>query len=263
MCLILFAYKIHPHYPLILASNRDEYYSRPTQTAHFWPDQPHVLAGRDERHGGTWLGVTKQGRFATITNYRQGMEKHNPNRPSRGQLVSDYMTSDWTAEEFLNDVHEKATEYEGFNLLLGDPDKLFCYSNKESVIHPIQPGLYGLSNHLLETPWPKVLKGKEGFHQILNQNQTKFVPSLFHLLNDQTKAPDHELPDTGVGLEWERVLSSIFVSSPEYGTRSSTVLTFDKDHRVTFQEKSRDDKSEKWKLKEFELVLYSSTPSNT
>lgn len=240
MCLILFAYKIHPLYKLILAANRDEFYDRPTAPAHFWESAPDVLAGRDLAQGGTWLGVTRTGRFACVTNYR------DPDQPkgtvSRGNLVSDFLLGVETVIQYLQKVENEAEKYTGFNLLVGDfgqrKDEFAYLSNRGDGIKLLGAGLYGLSNHLLETPWPKVLKGKAGLAKIVIESEKVSLDSLFDVLQDRTLATDEDLPDTGIGLERERILSPMFIETPIYGTRSSSVVMVGNDNSLSFSEGS-------------------------
>ncbi|MBU5614409.1 NRDE family protein [Geomonas azotofigens] len=239
MCTLLLAYRAHPEYRLVIAANRDEYYQRPTRPAHFWEDAPHIFAGRDLVHGGTWFGVTATGRLAALTNYRDPSDLHRHGPSSRGQLVSGFLADEAGAEEYLARLRESGIPYGGYNLLVGDSERLFCYSNKSDRVLPIEPGIHGLSNHLLDTPWPKVCRGKSGLARILARGEA--VPEgLFALLADETHPPDRELPDTGVGLELERMLSPVFIRSAQYGTRSSTVLLVDHGGKATFIERSFD-----------------------
>jgi uncharacterized protein with NRDE domain len=236
MCLIIFAFQTHPRYKLILAANRDEYYHRPTAPAGWWEDARFLLAGKDLEAGGTWMGITKKGKLAALTNYR-GSESPKKDPSSRGTLVSQYLLSNIPGREYLEGVTAKSAQYNDFNLILGDMDKLFFYSNRQEEILQVPPGVHGLSNDSLDTPWPKVVKGKQLLEQqVLSQAEIS-LPSIFSLLEDTGMAPDQQLPDTGIGIEYERVLSSIFIKSPAYGTRSSTVLLVDKDNRVTFAER--------------------------
>ena len=237
MCLILFAYQYHPRYHLVLAANRDEFYARPTAPLDYWPDHPEVLAGRDLEQQGTWLGVGRQGRLAAITNYRDP-KSIKANAPSRGHLVSDFLTGTLHPEEYLQQIGESAGHYNGFNLLVGDADSLFYFSNRGGPPQELKPGLYGISNHLLDTDWPKIYRGKQALSQVLAQEQDLSPEKLFLLMQDQTVAPDNQLPDTGIARDWEAVLSAIFITSPHYGTRSSSVVLIDKDGRVGFDERT-------------------------
>jgi uncharacterized protein with NRDE domain len=237
MCLILFAYRWHPHYPLVLAANRDEFYDRPTAPLAFWPENLALLAGRDLAAGGTWLGVNRQGRLAAITNYRDPAN-FRPQAPSRGPLVSDFLQSQEPAQTYLQRLQLQADDYNGFNLLLGDDEGLHYYSNQGGEPRVLSPGLYGLSNHLLNTPWPKVERGKRDLAAALSRTAELVPETLWPVLGDRTPAPDEALPATGVSLEWERALSPLFIATPGYGTRSSTLLWIDPQHQVTVQEKS-------------------------
>lgn len=234
MCVIVVAWRVSADYPLVVAANRDELFQRPTAPASFWEDAPHVLAGRDLQAGGTWLGVTRGLRFAALTNIR---EPHlfNPEAPSRGMLVSDFLTGRRRSDTYLRSVARVGKQYNGFNLLAADRDSLYYYSNRGDAPRELPPGIYGLSNNQLDTPWPKTEAAKSFFAHALRS-----LPDLepcFRLLSDDEMARDEELPDTGVGLEWERVLSAIFVKSPEYGTRSSTILAVRADNSVRFVER--------------------------
>jgi len=237
MCLINFHFQEHPNYKLIVAANRDEFYKRPTASAHFWEDEPDLLAGRDLLQKGTWLGVTKHGRFAALTNYRDpahmGIGKF-----SRGEIVRSYLTEDINSKVFLESLHKRKDNYTGFNLLVGNPDELFYYSNIQKEIIEVSAGIHGLSNHLLDTPWPKVTKGKQALkNYIMNQEKVK-LDDLFSILSDEEIADDSELPKTGVSLEIERKLSPLFIKTPNYGTRSSSILTVDNDNNFTFAERT-------------------------
>ena len=237
MCLILFAWQVHREYPLIVAANRDEFFARPTQAAHFWPDAPQLLAGRDLNAGGTWMGVTRQGRFAAITNYRD-MRREHASTHSRGQRVADFLRSTESPKEWLRQDADVGARYNGYNLLLGDSRELWWSSNIDTTPRQLTPGVYGLSNHLLDSPWPKVGTGKTAMARALErlpEIQPLFDP-LFDLLHDTQTYPDASLPDTGIGLEWERLLSSAFIATPIYGTRSSTVLLMQRDLGLLFDE---------------------------
>lgn len=235
MCLIVFSYKQHTQYPLIFAANRDESYERPTRSAQFWDENPTILAGKDLQAGGTWMGVNKNGEFSAITNYRDpNIQKENP--PSRGQLVLDFLTNDSTPAMYLNKLQARANQFMGFNLLAGSPNELYYYSNQQEKILFLNKGLYGLSNHLLETPWPKVRRAKEKMRTIVTDNNISPAP-LFDLLADDLEAPDEELPNTGIPKNIEKKVSPIFIKSDDYGTRCSTVLLVDHNGQVTFAER--------------------------
>ena len=235
MCLILFAYDCHPHYYLAVAANRDEYYHRPSLPAAFWPEFPSLLAGKDLKMGGTWLGITTTGRFAAITNYRE--KAIHPRIFSRGQLVREYLCSSKPPHEYISSLKNGGSEFNGFSLLMGYNQSLYYYSNREKVLSKIEKGCHGLSNNLLDVPWPKVRKGLEALTGCLHYKEG-MEERLFAILADKEQAPDHELPQTGVSLEWERILSPAFVVSPNYGTRCSTVLLIDRRGHVRFWERS-------------------------
>jgi len=229
MCLIALAYKVHPRFPLILAANRDEFLDRPTEPAHWWKDAPDILAGRDQRAGGTWLGFTRNGRFAAITNYRE-MRMNFPAGPSRGVLVR---------EALEHGIDPKSTKaYAGFNLIYGSVNSLRYHNNIKGADEALTPGIHGLSNHFLNTPWPKVVKAEHGMKELLELPDADLPEALFTLLTDDAIAPDEKLPDTGLPLEMERAASSIFIRTPGYGTRCSTVLLVDAEGQVIFQELS-------------------------
>lgn len=233
MCLILLAWKVHPRYSLVVAANRDEFFARPAASADFWPDAPNVLAGRDLQGGGTWLGVTRAGRFAALTNYRDP-QRVRADAPSRGELVARFLRGSDSPQEFAAWLETAASACNGFNLIYGDTKELHYFSNCGDYPRRLKAGIYGLSNHLLDTPWPKVAKGKSSLAQAL-QALPDDAP-LMAMLRDDSLAADEELPRTGVSLEWERLLSAAFVRSPAYGTRSSTVLIMDADGLLRFDE---------------------------
>jgi uncharacterized protein with NRDE domain len=237
MCLVLLALDAHPDYLLIVAANRDEFYDRPTAEAEFWAESPSVLAGRDLEAGGTWLGVNRQGRFAAVTNYRQGQREGLAQR-SRGRLVSDYLTGDVGALEHVEGIRREAALYNGFNLLASDAAGLFYFSNREGRVRTLRPGVYGLSNHLLDTPWPKVVSTRSAFGALLSGGGSELTKDLFALLGNRDQASDDQLPATGVGPEWERLLSSAFIVSQDYGTRSSTVVLIGRDGSIAFTERT-------------------------
>jgi len=237
MCLLLFAFKTHPTYKLILAANRDEFYDRPTAPAEFWEEAPQLLAGRDLRAGGTWLGITRKGKIAAITNYRDPSSLKK-NAPSRGEIVNDFLLGHEDPDTYLNELSKKAAVYNGFNLILGEKGRLYWYSNRGEKPHHLSPGIYGLSNHLLDTPWPKVKMSKDALVRQISGEKNPPPEALFRILMDRTIPEDDHLPSTGVGLELERMLSPIFIQSSNYGTRSSTLLFIDHHDEVTFLERT-------------------------
>jgi uncharacterized protein with NRDE domain len=237
MCLILLAIQSHPAYKLVIAANRDEFYERPTAPAAFWDSEPGLLAGRDLRAGGTWLGITTKGRIAAITNYRDPSSMKN-DAPSRGSLVTDFLSGQQSPVDYLDDLKRAAHEYNGFNLIVGKKHELYWYSNREEGIRDLSTGIYGVSNRLLDTPWPKVTRGKKMISTLLYEEKDPSPETFFSMLADRSVPDDNKLPDTGVGLELERMLSPIFITSPDYGTRSSTLLFIDRHDRVIFIEKT-------------------------
>ncbi len=253
MCLILFAWKVHEEFPLILAANRDEFYERPTAPAAFWDGAPRLLAGRDLQEGGTWLGITRRGKLAALTNYRDPASLKS-NVPSRGHLVSDYLRGRQTPENYLRRIKPRAAQYNGFNLLVGDDSELFCFSNRDGLQKPA-PGIHGMSNHLLDTPWPKVERGKRALNDLITGGKAPSPEALLDLLADRSRPPDGRLPVTGVGLEWERILSPLFIESPIYGTRSSTVLTIDRRGHVTFIERVFNGGADPWVTSRFDFHI--------
>ncbi|MEW5890180.1 MAG: NRDE family protein [Pseudomonadota bacterium] len=240
MCLILLAWRVHPDYPLVVAANRDEFFARPTAPAGFWPDAPEVFAGRDLEAGGTWLGATRRGRFAALTNYRDPA-RNRSGTPSRGELVAAFLRGKAAPADYITRLRQRAGDYNGFNLLVGDGRDMYYFSNvaaESGHIGPLAPNVYGLSNHLLDTPWPKVARGKSALRAALDALPD--AEPLFDLLRDDRQAADEELPRTGVSLEWERLLSAAFIRAPAYGTRSSTVVLRDGAGNTTFIEQTWD-----------------------
>lgn len=243
MCLILLAYDAHPLYRLILAANRDEFFSRPTAPANFWENSPQILAGRDLKGGGTWLGLTRNGRIAAITNYRDPISERR-DAPSRGGLVSGFLRSSMSVEDYLALLRRDGTNFNGFNLIFGDMKRLCWFSNHSAFPQFLEPGIHGLSNHLLDTPWPKVSQGKDALERLAAPGKNIEPDELFDILARRTRAPDNLLPDTGVGIELERLLSPIFISTATYGTRSSTIILINRDGEVIFIEKTYKGQSE-------------------
>ncbi|MFW6428772.1 MAG: NRDE family protein [Desulfosalsimonas sp.] len=237
MCLISIAIDSHPAYPLIVAANRDEFYSRPTEPLGFWEENPGILAGRDLQSGGTWLGVTEKGKIGAVTNFRDPGSM-TPWGESRGQLVRNYLEGDTPPAEYLAEVEKNKNSYSGFNLVLGDTGQLWWYSNKNGGIVKLSAGIHAISNHLLNTPWPKVEKIKRKIYDLISNRDTIDPYEVLDLLFDRTQAPDSRLPDTGVNLQWERMLSPVFVASPDYGTRSSSVILVESSGRLVFCERT-------------------------
>jgi uncharacterized protein with NRDE domain len=237
MCLILVAWRMHSEYSCVVAANRDEFHSRPAAPAAWWPDHPEILAGRDLDAGGTWLGVTRRGRFAALTNYREP-EQRRKEAPSRGALVVSMLESGASVAECLSQLSDVSAAYNGFNLIFSDGERLGIYESVRGTGRELGPGVYGLSNHLLDTPWPKVETAKSRLQAaLLGLNDDAL---LLDLLRDDRPAPDAQLPRTGVSLEWERLLSSAFVRTPDYGTRCSTIIRIEPQGRAYFAEWSWD-----------------------
>ncbi|KAF6693465.1 NRDE family protein [Pseudomonas sp. EKM23D] len=224
MCLIVFAWRPGHAQPLIVAANRDEFYARPTLPLAQWPDAPHVYAGRDQEAGGTWLGVSADGRFAALTNIRDPHQP--PARKSRGELVARFLSGSLPIDQYLAEVNGRSIEYAGFNLLVGTREEMWHYNANHTEPARLEAGVYGLSNAGLDTPWPKLLKAKAALSQALDNPHPH---TLLALLSDPQTAPFAELPDTGVGLATESLLSSVFIASPTYGTRASTALIVNAD----------------------------------
>ncbi len=234
MCLILIAHRAHPAYRLVVGANRDEFYARPTAPAEFWQDAPEILAGRDLEASGTWLGVTRGLRFAAVTNFRDPAALRSTGARSRGGLTSGFLKSEVPAAEYMEGVQRNAGAYNGFNLFVADAHGLYYFSNRDGAVRELGSGIFGLSNHLLDTPWPKVAELKPRFGIAL---RTPLDPDEIRgILSDRTVAADRDLPDTGVGLERERALSAAFVVAEGYGTRSTTALAIGTDGQVTFNE---------------------------
>ncbi len=236
MCLILLAWQAHADYPLVVAANRDEFFARPSAAAAFWPEAPLVCAGRDLAAGGTWLGISRTQRFAALTNFREGRQAAGEMR-SRGELVAGFLTAMSEPLDYLAGVAARADDYGGFNLFVGDSHSLAYYANRGGKPpRQLAAGVYGLSNHLLDTPWPKLAAARRAFAESLTTLPA--AEPFFALLADQEIVADRHLPQTGVPLDWERILSAVFVRSPSYGTRASTLLMRRLDGQTTLIERS-------------------------
>lgn len=235
MCILFIAVKQHPDYPLIIAANRDEFHNRPTHTSSFWADHPQLLAGKDLRAGGTWMGINRNGRLSALTNVRDP-QKINPDAISRGELVTHYLLGSDDNDKYLERLKASKHLYNGYNLLFGPWHDLSVYNNHTDEVHGLVPGVYGLSNANLNSPWPKINNGVNKLKYHCQQATPLNTDTLFSILLDQTRTTDDLLPQTGVPIEWERKLSSIFIQSEEYGTRSSTLLLIDKHHQAHWQE---------------------------
>jgi uncharacterized protein with NRDE domain len=239
MCLVIVALAAHPRYALVVAANRDEFHARTALPAHWGDDPPYsgVLAGRDRVAGGTWMGVRHDGRWALVTNVRAG--RQNDSAPSRGELVPAVLDAASEPSIALAVLMRHASAYNGFNLLAGDTDRAFWMSNRATEVQPLPPGIHGLSNARLDTPWPKLSRTKNAITAWAMRGNDDLSP-VFAALADRTRAPDEDLPATGVSLEWERLLSSPFIVSADYGTRCSTALTITRNGAARFVERSFD-----------------------
>lgn len=227
MCLAVLALHALPGIPVLIAANRDEFHARPTHPAAQWADAPGLYAGRDGLAGGTWMGVTAQGRFALVTNFREPGRYLAP-APSRGALVEDYLRGNDSPQAYLARTHESDQAYNGFNLIVGDTRQAWYLSNRDGPPRPLAPGIYALSNHLLDTPWPKLARTKTAFTEVLGRTPQPDLPALFEALADRQTATDEDMPVTGLPPDREKLLSSPFIISPDYGTRSSSVLVLRK-----------------------------------
>lgn len=237
MCIYALVYKTVKNYPLILAGNRDEFYERQTMPLHWWKEHPSVLGGIDLREGGSWLGVNHKGDYAVVTNYRSpSMIKEMP--VSRGLLVKNFLTGNLSCHDYISEISQNDTLYNGYNLIIGNPGELRYYSNVTSHEQILEPGIYILSNHLLDTPWFKSLKVREEIQKLIGEAHYDNLQVVVDIFRDKTKAPDHLLPDTGMGYELEKLLSPVFVESAHYGTRSTSVLAIHQSGNVTMVERS-------------------------
>jgi uncharacterized protein with NRDE domain len=238
MCLIVFAWQTVPGLPLLAAANRDEFYARPALAADWWPDHPQVYAGRDLQAGGTWLGISREGRFAALTNIR-APQYIGREAPSRGALVSNFLTGSDRPADYVAALAGDAAHFNGFNLLVGDKDELVWYTNGDTDDarngKPLAPGIYGLSNAMLDTSWPKVVRTKAQLCSLVCQGAP--AEAYFDMLTDSTPAGDCRLPKTGMPIEWERLLSPVFIASPAYGTRCSTLVELRSDGSARLTER--------------------------
>lgn len=239
MCLVAFAIDQHPKYRFILAANRDEFRSRPSSQAAFWEDHSQILGGRDLKEMGTWLGITKTGRIGFLTNYRE-MGSIKEQAPTRGHLVSNFLKGDDSADSYIQKLGS-AEQYNGFNLLIGDASEMIWFSNQGEKKAVNGSGIHVVSNAHLDTSWPKTDKLKSDVKQLISRGNLE-VDDLFSALANEAKASDENLPDTGIGLEWERILSPPFINTPEYGTVCSTVILIDQNDQVHFEERSFNEK---------------------
>lgn len=252
MCLIFVALNYHPVYKLIVASNRDEFYNRRTAVAGYWDDFPNVIGGRDLEAGGTWMGMTTSGKICMLTNYRDPAHIM-PGAPSRGHLVADYLEQQVNADDYMQLVRTKAAQYNGFNMILGTVDDLAYISNYKDGVTKLTNGLYGLSNHLLDSPWPKVVKGKKKLAPLLGKSDITADDLMTFLYDDEIATEN--LPSTGVSPELERALSSMFIKTPNYGSRCSTVVLVDQQNKVQYTERVYDLTTFEYKTSQFEFAV--------
>lgn len=239
MCILFIAVQKHPKFPLIIAANRDEFHPRPTLASHFWDDSPHLLGGRDLTAGGTWMGVTRNGRISALTNIRNP-SRNNEDAKTRGELVTQFLNKDISLDAYASILESSVDDYNGYNLLYGSllPLKMSVFNNHTLRHQQLSTGYYGLSNASLDKPWPKIERGKQALADYCESHNEIDTRILFRLLGDNTQADDQDLPETGVPYEWEKQLSSIFIHGEGYGTRSSTVLTVDNNNHVEWIEHS-------------------------
>lgn len=235
MCLIAVAWRARADLPLVVAANRDEWRERPTERAHWWRDHPALLAGRDLRARGTWMGVTRAGRFAAVTNFRDPADKRST-ALSRGTIVTEFLLGDDTPHEFATRLAGRAGDYNGFNLIAGDGAALVYFGSREGQAREIEPGIHALSNHILDEPWPKVDRARAAMGAALRDPDP--APALFAMLADRRGVADADLPRTGVGIEWERRLASALITGEDYGTRASTLVTIGATGEVRFEERT-------------------------
>jgi uncharacterized protein with NRDE domain len=250
-------WRVDPEFPVVLAANRDEFHDRPTAGAAWWPGSAGILAGRDLKAGGSWLGVTNGGRFAALTNFRDPTAQPRADARSRGELVTEVLESGLPVEDTLTHLREVGGHYNGFNMIFSDGERLGIYESSRGEGRILAPGLFGLSNHLLDTPWPKVQNAKNRLAALLTRDEN----AILDLLRDDRPASDAELPRTGVRLEWERLLSSAFVRADAYGTRCSTVFRLDRAGHATFDEWSWDRGGQQSGRERYEFELERERPS--
>ena len=260
MCILFIANKMRDDYPLIIAANRDEFYVRPTAPSTFWESHPHLLAGQDLEANGTWMGVTRNGKIAALTNVRDP-RNINSNAVSRGELVANWLKQDPgkmerdAQSQYSATLEKTRHQFNGYNLLFGNVDALQVYNNVNNSTHSIDTGVYGLSNADIATPWPKVTQGVSALNDYVQQQSTINEEDLFDILRHENKAEDALLPDTGIGYEWEKALSSIFIQTEKYGTRTSTLLLVDKNNTLTWKERCFSDKGEAIETRAFSFSI--------
>lgn len=241
MCIAYLSLGVNPNWPVFIAANRDEFHGRAALTARPWPEAPHIIAGRDLAAGGTWLGLSRGRRWALLTNFREP-GAHREDATSRGWLVSDFLLGDMSAEDYTTSIHARADQYNGFNLIVGQGLHAWYVGNHAACTGPVPlgPGRYALSNHALDTPWPKVERLRTRLDTLVPENDGLLLEPVYEILRDGVQPDDSRLPATGLPLEMERLLSSIFIVSPRYGTRCSTIIALDPRGEGIFSETTYD-----------------------
>ncbi len=235
MCILFLALNKHPNYPVIICANRDEFHQRPTKSMHWWPKEK-ILAGQDLQAGGTWLGLTKQGRFAALTNYRKLPSTSQNQTKSRGHIVTQALQQN--NQELITSLSKTNHDYQPFNLIYGDLTNLYCYQSMTNSHQRLTAGVHSLSNGALDDIWPKMAQGQQALSQTIEQSKTLAVESLFSIMSNANQAHPDTLPKTGVPLDWEQKLSAIFISSPEYGTRNTSIITLDMNGKTEVTERN-------------------------
>lgn len=249
MCTIFFALNSHPNYPLVVAANRDEFYARRSAVADWWSDAPHVLGGRDLEAGGSWLAMSNEGRFAALTNFRAPNDI-DPDKSTRGMLVSDFVKGHQESRGYIENLHDRADQYNAFNLLVYDNHDFRWFNPKDGATVRIRRGIYGLSNAFLNTPWHKVVQGKGYFQRILQHSELQ-PENFWTFLSNPELAPLDTLPDTGIGFQREKMLSALFIQSPNYGTRMQTVILKDRNGKIQFAERTFHPETQTFSLVEY------------
>ncbi len=236
MCLVVFAWKMHPEYRLVLAANRDEFHQRPAQAMHWWPDRPDILAGRDLQAGGTWLAVSRPGRFATVTNYREQLSSR-PGLRSRGEIITNFVSSDTPVQSFVSSLENDA--YAGFSILAMDRDTLWYVSNRGDDAMELAPGVYGLSNASLDTPWNKLVRTRDALRKLTEAGSIDET-ALFRIMADRTPAPTADVEAGNLPFILARTLTAPHIVSAEYGTRCCTTLSWSNDEKIHVSERRFD-----------------------
>lgn len=250
MCLLIIALEQHPEFPVIITANRDEFFNRPAKPMYKWEDE-NIIAGQDLTAGGTWLGINQNGHIAALTNYRDpSLIKENA--PSRGQLPLEFLTSNENAIDYLTRINGKGNAFNGFNLLISDESGFYHFSNVTHKISGLEPGIHGLSNHLMDTPWPKVRSGINKINDLIQRDQLDEA-SLLTAMHDKTLAPESELPSTGIPTDLEKKISSMFIRVKGYGTRCTTVIKIDRNNHGIVKERTFDEQENVVSEQEFKF----------